>query len=110
MSVVLELSPAEEETLSREAAARRMNVTDYIREKVFSPPALPSPDGNLDPDGQTYSISRALSALEELGKPEYVITEDEWAAFMQGIDESRPGQRSIFESGINPPAKTEKQA
>lgn len=37
MSVILELSPEEEAFLQREAQARGLDITDFIRERVFAP-------------------------------------------------------------------------
>lgn len=39
MSIVLELSPEEEALLEREAQVRGMDITTYVRERVFAPEA-----------------------------------------------------------------------
>ena len=101
MSITLELTEEEEVTLRQKAAARQMDIVAYIREKVFV--LAPNPDGNVDPDGQVYSVARALAVLEELGKPEHQVSDAEWEAFQRGIDDARPGQRSIYGQGMNPP-------
>lgn len=106
MSIVLELTPFEEDALRREAAARRTDIVTLIREKVFAthPKSPPNPNGNQDPDDSSYSIERALAALDEIGKPEYFVSDAEWESFATGIDDARPGQRAIYKTGINPPA------
>ena len=99
MSIVLDLTPAEEETLLREAGAHHVDVVTYIREKVFPKLPRPNPDGNRDPGGQVYHIDSALAVLDALEKPEYRITDDDWDALTQGIEDARPGQRSVFSQG-----------
>ncbi|WP_395091510.1 hypothetical protein [Armatimonas sp.] len=70
MSIVLELSPAEEAVLSQAATARQMDVVSYIREKVFMPekdePPLEETIRFLQEEGQR-AISEAQQKLMEQG-------------------------------------------
>lgn len=102
MSIVLELTPAEEEALRRGAGAHHVDVVTYIRAKVFPKVERPNPDGNRDPNGQVYRVDSALAVLDALEKPEFQVTESEWEALTKGIEQSRPGQRSVFGPGTNP--------
>lgn len=85
MSIVLELTPAEEATLNREASAHHVDLITYIRGKVFAG-ARPNPDGNRDPNGQVYTIGGALAALDALEDPAYQVTEEQWQELTQGVE------------------------
>ncbi len=55
-------------------------------------------EGNRDPNGHIYRVEDALNALRQLRQDASPISEEQWEAFESGVDEARPGQRSIFRS------------
>jgi hypothetical protein len=118
VSITLELTPEEESLLREAAASEGKDVATLVRQRVFGTAANVAPrpltdeeiterrrravDGHVDPDGSVYRIDEIPYMLDTLPHTVEPVSDEQWEAFKRGIDEARPGQRSIFGEGINP--------
>lgn len=95
MTLILELSPAEEAALTQQAESAGVPTEDFARRKIF---------GDLDVDRQAkkrYSIGVLQSWIDEAENSppeEREAADKEWRETMAAFDEDRGDDRKIFQS------------
>ena len=107
MTIVLNLPPEKEAELQARAAARGQGIEDYVLAAV-----LPAPEQKFVPP--PYDKAAAIALLDAfVTSDEYGTAEEQRETFAyleRVVDEDRPGQRSAFGKGYNPPAGTDQRS
>lgn len=107
MAIVLNLPPDKEAELQARAAARGQGLEDYVLEV-----ALPAQGPKFVPP--PYDKAAAIALLDSFATSDEYGTADEqretFAYLERVVDEDRPGQRSAFGKGYNPPAGADQRS
>ena len=111
MTIVLNLPPDKEAELQARAAAMGQGVDEYVLAVALPEAASVAGQKSVPPP---YDPAAAIALLDAFATSDkYGTAEDqrETLAYLERVvDEDRPGQRSAFGKGYNPPAGATERA
>ncbi len=96
MTIMITLPPTEEARLQEEAAAQGQDMDSYAHDLLTERLHTAKPQASYNPGA-------ALAVLDSFLEQDETEHKETLAVLRHALDEDRPGQRSVFGQGINPP-------